>query len=223
MRPDMIKPVAIKTGFIINFERYNLNLMLQLSFDEIKERLRNKIVGIAGAGGLGSNCAVALARVGVGRLIIADFDSIDHGNLNRQYFFIDQIGQKKVAALKDNIKNINPEVEVEAHDIKLNPSNITKLFKSCHVIVEAFDLAEMKKMLAETVIENMPGTYLVMGNGVAGFGNNNAIRTVKTDNIYICGDFENETDDKKPPLAPRVGVVANLQANQVLELLLTKP
>jgi sulfur carrier protein ThiS adenylyltransferase len=197
--------------------------MLQLSFDEIKDRLRNKIVGIAGAGGLGSNCAVALARVGVGRLIIADFDSIDHGNLNRQYFFIGQVGQKKVEALKENIRNINPEVQVEAHDIKLNPSNITKVFKDCNVIVEAFDLAEMKKMLAETVIENMTGKYLVMGNGVAGFGNNNAIKTVKTDNIYICGDFENETDDNMPPLAPRVGVVANLQANQVLELLLTKP
>ena len=109
--------------------------MLQLSFDEIKERLRNKIVGIAGAGGLGSNCAVALARVGVGRLIIADFDSIAYGNLNRQYFFISQVGQKKVSAMKENIRNINPDVEVEAHDIKLNPSNITKLFKSCHVIV----------------------------------------------------------------------------------------
>lgn len=197
--------------------------MLALSFDQIKNRLKNKTVGIAGAGGLGSNCAAALARVGIGKLIIADFDIVIPGNLNRQYYFTSQIGQKKVFALKKNIGRITHETKVEAHDLKLDPINIPAIFEPCSIIVEAFDLAEMKKMLAETVIEKMPDKYLVMGNGIAGFGNNNAIKTMKTDNIYICGDFENETGDDLPPLAPRVGIVANMQANQVLELLLMKP
>ena len=118
-----------------------------MHFDEIKSKLKKYTVGIAGAGGLGSNCAVALARVGIGKLIISDFDIVNETNLNRQYFFRDQLGQKKVDALKENIQRINPEVEIICHDIKLNEKNIVDIYKDCDVIVEAFDLAAMKKML----------------------------------------------------------------------------
>ncbi|MFA5418212.1 MAG: ThiF family adenylyltransferase, partial [Bacteroidales bacterium] len=100
-----------------------------MNFSGIKERLKHKTVGIAGCGGLGSNCAVALARVGVGRLILADFDVVDETNLNRQYFFYHQIGEKKVQGLSDNIKLINPATEVIAIDIKLNEQNIVDIFK----------------------------------------------------------------------------------------------
>ena len=194
--------------------------MTDLTFEEIKAIVGSKSVGIAGAGGLGSNCAVALARVGVGRLVIADFDVVSRENLNRQYFFTGQVGQKKVDALRENIERINPGVIVEAHDLRLDPVNIPRLFDACNIIVEAFDLAAMKKMIAETVIEKMPGKILVMGIGVAGFGNSDAIETIKIDNIYICGDRVSETVERLPPLAPRVGIVANMQANQVLELLI---
>ncbi len=194
--------------------------MQKKSFEEIRTILAGKTVGIAGAGGLGSNCAVALARVGMGRIITADFDTVSESNLNRQYFFKDQVGMKKVLALKENIARINPEVLVEAFDIKLDPLNIPQIFVDCDVIVEAFDLAAMKLMIAETVLEKMPGRILVMGNGVAGYGNNDAIKTVKSGTIYICGDQENETGENLPPLAPRVGIVAGMQANLVLEILL---
>jgi sulfur carrier protein ThiS adenylyltransferase len=194
--------------------------MLALSFEEIKKRLSTRTVGIAGAGGLGSNCAVALARVGIGKLIIADFDTVSRENLNRQYFFTDQVGLKKVDALKDNIERINPDVLVEVHDLRLDAGNIARIFSSCSIIVEAFDHAEMKKMIAETVITEMPDKYLIIGSGVAGFGDNSAIKTTRSENIYICGDQENETSLHLPPLAPRVGIVANMQANLVLEILL---
>ncbi len=197
--------------------------MLALSFDEIKTRLGNRTVGIAGVGGLGSNCAVALARVGIGKLVIADFDTVSPENLNRQYYFTDQIGMKKVDALTENIKRINPGVEVEGYDLVLDPENIPVIFKACNIIVEAFDLAEMKKMIIETVITEMADRYIVSGNGIAGFGNNNLLRTTRIDNIYICGDQENETSPNMPPLAPRVGIVASMQANQVMELLLMQP
>lgn len=193
--------------------------MINLTFNDIKNIIGNRTVGVAGAGGLGSNCAVALARVGIGRLVIADFDIVTVSNLNRQYFFLNQVGKKKVDALRENIAAINPGIIVEAHDLKIDRLNIVQLFKNCDIIVEAFDLAEMKLMIAEAVIENFPEKYLVMGSGLAGFGNNNSLRTVKNDNIYICGDQENETDELLPPLAPRVGIVANMQANLVLELL----
>jgi sulfur carrier protein ThiS adenylyltransferase len=186
----------------------------------ILERLRNKSVGIAGCGGLGSNCAVALARIGIGRLVIADFDAVSADNLNRQYYFLEQVGQKKVQALKDNIRRIDPQVEVTACDRRLDPASVSEVFRDCQVIVEAFDRAEMKKMLIETVLERMPGKFVVAGSGLAGYGNNNDLRTRRIGNLFICGDERREVSDAAPPLAPRVGIVANLQANQAVEILL---
>jgi len=185
-----------------------------------REILKTKTVGIAGCGGLGSNCAVALARVGIGKLIIADFDVVVESNLNRQYYFYDQIGQKKVVALQENIRRINPGVTTEIHDIKLVPESIVRIFNYCDVIVEAFDLAEMKQMIIETVLSEMPWKPLVCGVGLAGWGRNNLFKTICSDNLYLCGDGEIEVSESLPPLAPRVGIVANMQANQVMEILL---
>ncbi len=196
--------------------------MKQLSFEEIKTRLKTKTVGIAGAGGLGSNCAVALARVGIGKIIIADFDVITKSNLNRQYFFHDQLGQKKVLAIKSNIQRINPSVVVDARVLRLTPENIPQIFAGCDVIVEAFDRADQKQMIIETVLEVFPQIPIISGVGLAGFGNNAALKTQKFDNLYICGDQENETTETLPPLAPRVGIVSNMQANLVLEILLSE-
>lgn len=193
-----------------------------MNFETIKSILKEKSVGIAGCGGLGSNCAVALARVGVGKLIICDFDILTETNLNRQYFFYDQLGLKKATALKENINRINPEVTVEAHDIKLNADNIIEIFSDCDVIVEAFDRADMKKMILETVLCQMPDKPLVSGNGLSGWGNSNSIHMERTGNLYICGDGISEATDDNPPLAPRVGIAANMQANTVLEILLSK-
>ncbi len=189
-------------------------------FEKIKVHLSNKIVGIAGCGGLGSNCAVALARVGIGKLIVADFDVIDVSNLNRQYYFYDQIGKKKSFCLKENIERINPSVTVEAHDIKLDSLEISKLFARCDVVVEAFDLAEMKQMLIETMLTEFPDTPLICGLGMAGWGMNESIHVRQIGNMYVCGDEVSEISPECPPLAPRVGVVANMQANVALEILL---
>ncbi|MCK4663198.1 MAG: sulfur carrier protein ThiS adenylyltransferase ThiF [Bacteroidales bacterium] len=190
--------------------------------NKIKEKLKNKKVGIAGVGGLGSNCAVALARVGVGNLIIADFDEIEKSNLNRQYYFANQIGKKKVIAIKENILKIDPEINVEIHNIKLNSKFIVEIFKDCDIIVEAFDLAEMKQMLIETVLSEFPDKPLVVGVGMAGWGNNNSIKVRNDGNLYICGDEKTEVSENMPTLAPRVGIVANMQANTVIDLLLKK-
>ena len=191
-----------------------------MNFSQIVEKLKNKTVGIAGCGGLGSNCAVALARVGVGKLIIADFDIIEESNLNRQYYFHKQIGASKTASLKENIKLINPNTEVEAHNIKLDSQSIIEIYKNCDVIVEAFDKAEMKQMIIETVIDKLSQTPLVVGLGMAGWGDNNSIGSRQTENLFICGDEKKEVSEQLPPLAPRVGIVANMQANTVLEILL---
>ncbi|MDD3877744.1 MAG: sulfur carrier protein ThiS adenylyltransferase ThiF [Bacteroidales bacterium] len=185
-----------------------------------QEKLKNITVGIAGCGGLGSNCAVALARIGIGKLIIADFDIIVESNLNRQYFFYDQIGLKKAHALKENILRINPKVLIEAHDVRLTSENIPTIFKECQIIVEAFDLAEMKQMIIETVLTEMPDKYIVAGLGLAGWGHNNLIKTEQFDNLFICGDLISEVSPEMPPLAPKVGIVSNMQANQVFDIIM---
>jgi len=183
-------------------------------------KLRTAKIGIAGCGGLGSNCAVALARIGIGTLIIADFDVISESNLNRQYYFRDQIRQLKTDALKENILRINPEVIVERHCVQLNPDHISSIFSDCDILVEAFDQADQKQMLIETALTFFPEKPLVIGLGMAGWGKNDLIHCRKSDNMYICGDEVSEISEKLPPLAPRVGIVANMQANVVMEILL---
>jgi sulfur carrier protein ThiS adenylyltransferase len=191
-----------------------------MNFEQIRDILKTKKVGIAGCGGLGSNCAVALARVGLGTLVIADFDMVEKSNLNRQYYFYDQIGRPKTACLMENIARINPEVIVETHQTTLTGENIPFIFRDCDIIVEAFDRSEMKEVILKTVTDSFPEKHLVMGIGMAGWGKNNLIQQNQYDKLIICGDQSTEIGENRPPLAPRVGVVANMQANAVIELLL---
>jgi sulfur carrier protein ThiS adenylyltransferase len=194
-----------------------------MKFSEIRSHLGNFRVGIAGAGGLGSNCAVALARSGVGMLVIADFDIVEPANLNRQYYFSDQVGMAKVVALQENIRRINPSTIVSIHNTRLNVRNIPTVFKGCDVIVEAFDQASEKEMLIETVQEEMPGIPLIIGSGMAGWGRTDLLKCKKADDfLYVCGDESSEVSEELPCLAPRVGIVSNMQANQVIEILLMK-
>jgi sulfur carrier protein ThiS adenylyltransferase len=192
-----------------------------MRFSEIKSHLAKFRVGIAGAGGLGSNCAIALARSGIGTLVIADFDIVEHPNLNRQYYFTGQTGMLKTTALKENISLANPEINVVVFDGKLDSSNIPVIFKGCDVIVEAFDHDEMKEMIIETVQNRMKGVPLVVGSGLAGWGKNEKIRFRKIDDtLYLCGDESTTAGDDLPPMAPRVAIVANMQANTVVEILM---
>ncbi len=192
-----------------------------MKFEEIKEHLGMFRVGIAGAGGLGSNCAVALARSGVGTLVIADFDTVELRNLNRQYYFSDQAGMLKVKALRDNIARINPGTLVVTYVDRLDRNNIPGIFAGCDLIVEAFDSAEMKEMITEVVQMRMTGVPLILGSGMAGFGSNGSIRCRKIDDmLYVCGDESTQADEDLPPMAPRVGIVAAMQANLAVELLM---
>lgn len=191
-----------------------------MNFDLIRKILHQKSVGIAGAGGLGSNCAVALARCGIGKLVIADFDVVSESNLNRQFYFHDQVGLKKTEALAGSLRRIAPELVLEMHDTRLDAENIPVIFSDCDVVVEAFDLADQKQLLIETVLSRLPRKPLVIGLGMAGYGMNDTIHFRKEGNLYICGDEITEISEDFPPIAPRVGIVAYMQANVVLEILL---
>ena len=191
---------------------------------DIRNHLSRFRVGIAGAGGLGSNCAVALARSGVGTLVISDFDVVEPANLNRQCYFTSQVGTLKTIALKENIARINPDIVVLPYTEKLTRLNIPGIFSGCDIIVEAFDRDDMKEMIIETVQSEMPGVPLIVGSGVAGWGNSGSIKCRKIDDtLYICGDESTEVSDEHPLMAPRVGIVANMQADTVIEILMKKP
>jgi sulfur carrier protein ThiS adenylyltransferase len=192
-----------------------------MRLSEIEEHLKKFRVGIAGAGGLGSNCAAALTRCGVGTLIVADFDTVEQSNLSRQFYFVRQVGMLKTTALKENLIGIRPETNVIIHQTELNIKNIPSIFADCHVIVEAFDRTDMKEMLIETVQKELPGIPLIVGSGMAGWGKNEILKLRKVDEtLYVCGDESSEASDDLPPLAPRVGIVASMQANTVIEILM---
>jgi len=187
----------------------------------VHQKVKSSAVGIAGLGGLGSTVAMALARVGVGTLILVDFDVVEPSNLNRQQYFAHQIGMPKVEALQENIFKVNPYVRIFPCHEKLDRNNVERIFKEADVVVEAFDRAEEKTMLINVISEKMPDKYIVAASGVAGCGENNEIRTVRfSSNIFIVGDQKTAAQPGIGLMAPRVGIAAHHQANTVLRILL---
>lgn len=183
--------------------------------------LKRSVVGIAGAGGLGSAVAVALARVGVGTLIIADFDVVEPSNLNRQQFFVDQIGEAKVEALAANLARINPYVQVIPSIVRLTLENIPKILGDAQILVEAFDRADQKAMLVGAWRRHFPTRPIVTATGLAGHHPSNTVRTRRIGQyLYVVGDQETAACPGTGLMAPRVGVAAHHQANAVLRLLL---
>lgn len=190
------------------------------TFNQIRAFLSQKTIGIAGAGGLGSNCAESLLRCGAGKLIVADFDRVSDANLNRQFYFHDQIGEKKVEALRDNLLRINPFASLQMHFSKVDPDNLKLLFSTCDVVVEAFDSASEKLMLIEEMALQLPDIPVVAASGLGGWGEADSLKVIRSGNLFICGDEYSEVTENRPPLAPKVRIVSNLQADIVLEILL---
>ena len=180
--------------------------------------LESARVGIAGAGGLGSNCAMHLVRAGVQHLTVVDFDVVNESNLNRQFFFSDQLGQKKVEALKENLLRIDPDADIRAVDMRLDASSAREVFADCDIVVEAFDVVDAKVMLVSSFASS--GKKLVTASGLAGWGRSNAMRFRKMGDIVTIGDGETSVGDGAAPVSPRVGIAAAMEANAVVSLLL---
>ena len=184
--------------------------------------LRAGVVGIAGAGGLGSNAALALARAGIGKLIIADSDRIEITNLNRQQYAWSQIGRIKVEALVANLKKVNLFSTYVGVHRKITRTNAAAIFAEADILIEAFDLADQKQMLIEAWIARFPDRPIIAASGLSGFGENRKIRQRRIGDLYICGDEASESRAGISPMAPRVGIVANMQANLAIELLVKR-
>ena len=187
---------------------------------ELQQAFSSATVAICGLGGLGSNIAIALARVGIGRLILIDFDRVDITNLHRQQYKASQIGMYKTDALADNLREIAPYIELEAHTEHITEDNAVTLLSDADVICEAFDDAECKAMLTNTILSELPDKYLVAASGMAGMGVTNSIKTRRiTSRFYLCGDETSEVSDGIGLVAPRVALCAAHQAHTVLRIL----
>ena len=187
---------------------------------DLHEKFESATVAVCGLGGLGSNIAIALARAGIGKLLLIDFDRVDITNLHRQQYKANQIGLYKADALAENLLEIAPYTDVTAVTAKITEENFVNFLKEADVVCEAFDNAESKAMLVNGVLEQLPDCYLVAASGMAGMDTPNTIRTRKVmGRFYLCGDETNDMADTIGLVAPRVMLCAAHQAHTVLRIL----
>ncbi|MCB5252673.1 MAG: sulfur carrier protein ThiS adenylyltransferase ThiF [Candidatus Cloacimonadaceae bacterium] len=180
------------------------------------------VVGIAGAGGLGSNIAMLLARAGIGKLIISDFDVVTLSNLGRQAFTLEQVGMHKVEAVAQNIAKVNPFTLLEIHKLRLDDDKVRQLFHNVDVMIEAFDTADAKTMLIECFSRYFPDIPLICASGLAGYGRSEEIRIVQDGSLYVVGDQSSQLRGGIAPISARVMIVAAMQANLALERIACK-
>lgn len=171
-------------------------------------------IGIAGCGGLGSNVAYHLVRNGINYIKFGDFDKIESSNLNRQFYFQDQIGLLKSETLSKNLLRINPKANFDFENIKFNKENIIEFFKDCNLIVEAFDSKESKIMLIEELLPL--NKIIISASGVANFNINTLTTKEVTKNLFIVGDFKTDIKENKT-YSHKVGAAACLMAELALK------
>ena len=186
----------------------------------LHERFSSATVAICGLGGLGSNIAITLARAGIGKLVLIDFDRVDITNLHRQQYKADQIGRYKTDALAENLVEIAPYAKIKTVTTRLTGENFADLLKDADIVCEAFDDANAKAMLVNGVLEQLSHCYMVAASGMAGMDTPNTIRTRNvTKRFYLCGDEVSDVTDTIGLVAPRVMLCAAHQAHTVLRIL----
>ena len=187
---------------------------------DLHKRFSSATIAVCGLGGLGSNIAIALARAGIGKLLLIDFDRVDITNLHRQQYKANQIGRYKADALAENLLEIAPYMELQTVTEKITEENFVDLLKEADIVCEAFDNAESKAMLVNGVLEQLPDCYLVAASGMAGMDTPNTIKTRKVmKRFYLCGDEVSDVADTIGLVAPRVMLCAAHQAHTVLRIL----
>ena len=186
----------------------------------VTARLKQASVGVAGAGGLGSVVAENLVRAGVRQVVVADHDVVEASNLNRQRYFLEQIGTPKVDALAENIARFNPFVDYVPCRERVTRDNCARIFRGCSVVAECLDDPSGKAELVVGLRKNLPGCSVVAASGLAGIdpGHTIGVRKV-SDRFYLVGDATTETTPEAGVFAARVGVVACLQSLVIIRIL----
>jgi sulfur carrier protein ThiS adenylyltransferase len=187
----------------------------------VHEAIKKSTIAILGLGGLGSAVAGAMAKIGVGKMLLSDYDVVEPSNLNRQHYFVDQIGMQKTRALKENLLRMNPSLSLELIEKHLTEELLPHLFRHVDVLIECFDDPVMKAATFRSALTEMKNVSYIGSSGMAGFGENNIIVTkMLRQGMYIVGDDTSAARPGMGLMAPRVGIAAHHQANQALRLLL---
>ena len=202
-----------------SYEEWNCQLRERCG-KEATDKLQQARVAVAGLGGLGSNIAILLTRMGVGNLHLIDFDKVDYSNLQRQQYFAEQVGAYKTEALAETLQKINPYVNLKLSCLEVNEENLPELLVEDEFICEAFDKAEAKAMLVNGVLEHFPGKVIVAGSGMAGLGDGNLIKARRiSKSLYLCGDGVSNCEAASL-YAGRVALCAAQQAHLVQRIIL---
>ena len=183
--------------------------------EEARARLAAARVGVAGLGGLGSHIAVMLARSGVGALHL-----VDESNLNRQHYFREHLGRPKTEALAEQLRRIDPGIELSLDRVRVDAGNAAALFAGERIVCEAFDDPRCKADLVNALLTEASNTVVVAGSGMAGAGPADALVTRRVGRrLFVCGDGEADVADEAL-FAPRVALCAAQQALVVVRLVL---
>lgn len=157
----------------------------------------------------------------MGHLHLLDFDRIDLTNLNRQQYFLDQVGWYKTEALAETLQRISPYLDIRFDTVKITEENIKELFEADDIVCEAFDVPECKAMLVSGILEHFPEKKLIAASGLAGYESSNLIHTRRVSkNFYLCGDEVTVSTYGKGLMAPRAALCAAHEANMITRLLL---
>ena len=214
------KIILIKKGIMPSLNELE-HLMMARHSPEVFEKLKNGKVGIIGLGGLGSNIAISLVRMGVGQLKLLDYDVVEPSNLNRQQYYFKQIGKLKTEAMKEILENINPFTKIQMVNEYLKEGRIKDIFDDVNILIEAVDNPKTKAIIVNECLSTMENIKIISSSGMAGYYSSNSIITKKINSrFYICGDLENEAKLGCGLMAPRVSICANHQANMAVRLLL---
>lgn len=190
--------------------------------NELQQKFKLACIAVCGLGGLGSNVAISLARAGVGKLILIDFDKVNISNLHRQQYAVSQLGMYKTDEMKQTLSEIAPYCEIVTHTEKITEDNLS-LIADCDIVCECFDNAECKAMLVNGVTEQYPDKYIISASGMSGLHTGNIIQTKRLGKkLYICGDGMSDVDSDGTLFAPRVMLCAAHQANTVLRIIAGK-
>lgn len=187
---------------------------------KICKSLEEACIGIAGLGGLGSNIALSLARMGIGKLVLVDFDDVDLSNIQRQQYVLSQVGRPKTEAIAEIISAVHPSCDLVLHNLRIDENNAADIFRDCQIVCEAFDDAHAKAMLVETLLSASTELDIISASGMAGAKSANLIQTKKRmPHLYVCGDDVSDVSVDGHLYAARVAICANHQALMVLRLL----
>ena len=189
---------------------------------EGQAKLTNSKVAIMGLGGLGSNIAIACARMGIGEMLLVDFDVVDITNIFRQNYRLEHIGRYKTECIKEEISEINPYLKINTINTRITRENVLEILGDYKIICEAFDKGETKSEIIDEILSKSEDKIIISGNGMAGIKSVNLIRTRQfVDRLYICGDLENGIEIEGTLMSPRVSACAMHQANVVANLILS--